>query len=131
MDTNDGGCAPTPLQVMETERDYYREQVARLKVQVSSTDFIERLTAAVSHPSAILNEMDTTGDTWLTPYEGLTREGIMPELGISVLVGSNMDSGQRSVVYEVTGACEELADLLVAIGAVEYVKGRLGERVAA
>lgn len=133
MDYSDGGCAPTPLQsweAMQAERDFYREQVVRLKQQVSSAQFAADL-HALSHPSAMLMEVDTDGETWLTPYEALIKESVLPELGISVLVGSDMETGRRSIVYQVTGASEELADLLVAIGAVEYVKGRLGERVAA
>ena len=140
MAIDDGGCAPTPLQqsgliLGQDERDYYRQTIARLTARIQEHNWADELAAVVSHPAGTLTDMDangwdTKGETWLTPYEGLMRESVLPELGILVLVGSDMDTGRRNVVYQVTGANEECADVLVALGAVEYVKGQLGGRVA-
>jgi len=77
------------------------------------------------------NAADLTGRDWLTPnVEDLIVEGQLPEMVLTVLIGIDMDTGQRAVNWNLVGG-EHGGDCTVALGAIEVVKQRLLNQLGA
>lgn len=72
---------------------------------------------------------DEADTGWMQPnVEDLIVEGQMPEMVVTILIGIDLDTGQRAVNWNVVGG-DHGGDYMVALGAVEVVKARLLERM--
>lgn len=77
--------------------------------------------------------LDPAADSnWLTPFEDLIQPGQLPEFGITMLISTDMATGQRSLAwsYDSAGGVAGV-DAMLVVGALAMMQRQVQVQVTA